>query len=158
MKRLGISIFAVVGLFVLFSNLSAQGVPAPYTPRLQTFLTGLDRPVLIRNAHDGSKRLFIVQQTGIIKVLQPGSNVPTNFINLSSKIVVPVSTGDERGLLGMTFAPDFATSGKFYVNYTARRHGNHRSCRIQDGRGQPEPGRYLDRADPVHRAAALQQS
>jgi glucose/arabinose dehydrogenase len=140
MKRLGISIFAVVVLFVLFSNLSAQGVPAPYTPRLQTFLTGLDRPILIRNAHDGSKRLFIVQQTGIIKVLQPGSNVPTNFINLSSKIVVPVSTGDERGLLGLTFAPDFATSGKFYVDYTRAGDGTTVVAEYKTLAGNPNQG------------------
>jgi glucose/arabinose dehydrogenase len=76
------------------------------------------RPVLLRNAKDGSRRLFIVQQTGIIKVLQPGAATPTDFINLSSKILVPVSTGDERGLLGLTFHPQFATNGKFYVNYT----------------------------------------
>ncbi len=96
----------------------AQTAPAPYTMRLQPFLTGLTRPVLIRNAGDGSKRLFIVQQTGIVKVLQPGSVTPTNFIDLSSKIFVPTSAGDERGLLGLTFHPQFATNGKFYVDYT----------------------------------------
>src|SRR5947208_2470769 len=76
----------------------SQGVPAPYTPRLQTVLTGLSRPILIRSARDGSKRLFIVQQAGIIRVIQPGSSTPTDFINLSSKVVNPVSASDERGL------------------------------------------------------------
>ncbi len=95
-----------------------QGIPAPYTMRLQPFLTGLSRPILIRSAKDGSKRLFIVQQTGIIKILQPGATVPTDFINLSSKIVVPTSGGDERGLLGLTFDPQFTANGKFYVDYT----------------------------------------
>ncbi|MFN6964190.1 MAG: PQQ-dependent sugar dehydrogenase [Pyrinomonadaceae bacterium] len=96
----------------------AQGVPAPYTPRLQTFLTGLSRPVLIRSSPDATKRLFIVQQGGLIRVLQPGSTSPTTFLDLTGKIVIPVSGGDERGLLGMTFHPQFATNGKFYVNYT----------------------------------------
>ena len=99
---------------ILVSGLFGQ---SPYVPRLRPFLTGLDRPVLIRAANDGSKRLFIVQQTGIIKVLQPGSNTPTNFINLSTKIVVPTAVGDERGLLGMAFDPQFTTNGRFYVFY-----------------------------------------
>lgn len=108
--------FLFVGLIT--GSVLAQISPAPYTLRLQPFLSGLSRPVLIRNAGDGSKRLFIVQQTGLIRVLQPGSTAPTDFINLSSKIIVPVSFGDERGLLGMTFHPQFATNGKFYANYT----------------------------------------
>ena len=91
---------------------------SPNTPRLQTFATGLSRPVLLRNAKDGTNRVFVVQQTGIIKVFQPGATSPTDFINLSSKIVIPVPAGDERGLLGMTFHPQFATNGKFYVNYS----------------------------------------
>ncbi len=96
----------------------SQGVPAPFTVRLQTVLTGLSRPILIRSSPDNTKRLFIVQQAGIIKVVQPGSTTPADFINLSSKVVQPGSTGDERGLLGMTFHPQFATNGKFYVDYT----------------------------------------
>jgi glucose/arabinose dehydrogenase len=118
MKKLGF--WAGLFISVLTINLFGQGVPAPYTGRLQTFLPVgvVSRPVLIRSAKDGSKRLFIVQQTGLIKVLQPGASTPTDFIDLSGKIVIPVSTGDERGLLGMTFHPQFATNGKFYVNYT----------------------------------------
>jgi glucose/arabinose dehydrogenase len=118
MKRV---LFLFGALFVCLlplANLSAQGVPAPFTSRLQPFLSGLSRPVLIRSANDGTRRLFIVQQGGIIKVLAPGSNVPLDFINLSSKITIPVSAGDERGLLGLTFHPDFETNGYFFVNYT----------------------------------------
>ncbi len=118
MKKLGF--WAVLLSAVLTINSFGQGVPAPYTSRLQTFLPVgvVSRPVLLRSAKDGSKRIFIVQQTGIIKVLQPGASAPTDFINLSSKIVIPGSSGDERGLLGLTFHPQFAANGKFYVNYT----------------------------------------
>ena len=109
----------IIALLLSFSALlCAQGTPAPYTPRLQTMYAGLSRPILIRNAHDGSKRLFIVEQTGLIKVVQPGSSTPTVFLNLTGKIFVPASGSDERGLLGMTFHPQFATNGKFYVDYT----------------------------------------
>ncbi|HEX6124081.1 MAG TPA: PQQ-dependent sugar dehydrogenase, partial [Pyrinomonadaceae bacterium] len=109
-------LFAIV-LFV--SNGFGQGVPAPYTVRLQTFMTGLDRPILFRNDGLGAgRKKFIVQQTGLIRLLQPGSRTPTDFINLASKIPVLGGLGDERGLLGMTVHPSFDTNGKFYVNYT----------------------------------------
>ncbi|MBV6497681.1 MAG: hypothetical protein DYH05_05095 [Acidobacteria bacterium ACB1] len=101
-------IFATVGVF-------AQPQPAPYTPRLQTFTTGPSSPVLIRSANDGSGRLFVVQQSGTIRVFLPGQRTSEQFIDISTKI----SAGGERGLLGLTFHPDFATNGKFYVNYTA---------------------------------------
>src|SRR5207237_9507050 len=104
--------YIAMGLF-LVSNLWAQGGPQPYTMRLQTFLTGTSSPVLLTNARDGSGRIFIVQQGGIIKVLQPGSTTPTDFMNITSKI----SSGGERGLLGLAFHPQFATNGKFYVYY-----------------------------------------
>lgn len=113
---IAVRIFSIAA--VLAVSVFAQGVASPYTMRLQPFLTGLSRPILVRSAKDGSKRLFIVQQSGIIKVLQPGSVTPTNFIDLSSKIVVPTTSGDERGLLGLTFHPQFATNGKFYVGFT----------------------------------------
>jgi glucose/arabinose dehydrogenase len=98
--------------------LYAQGVAAPYTSRLQTVFTGLTRPVLIRGANDGTRRLFILQQNGIVRVVQPGSSTPTDFINVAAKITVPVTAGDERGLLGLAFHPQFASNGKFYLNYT----------------------------------------
>lgn len=101
-----------------FAGVDAQGVPAPYTPRLQTIATSLSRPILVRGAPDNTKRLFVVQQAGIIKVLVPGLSIPVDFINLSSKVIQPTSAGDERGLLGMTFHPQFALNGKFYVDYT----------------------------------------
>ncbi|HEX2640262.1 MAG TPA: PQQ-dependent sugar dehydrogenase [Pyrinomonadaceae bacterium] len=112
MKILGF--WAVLFSTVLAINSYGQGAPAPYTMRLQTFLTGTSSPVLLRSAKDGSRRLFIVQQGGIIRVLQPGTNAPTDFINLTTKVL----SGGERGLLGLTFHPQFATNGKFYVDYT----------------------------------------
>jgi glucose/arabinose dehydrogenase len=96
----------------------AQGVSAPFTSRLKTFASGLSRPILLRNAGDGSKRIFVVQQDGQIRVFQPGASTSTVFIDLTSKILVPQSAGDERGLLGLTFHPQFATNGRFYVDYT----------------------------------------
>ena len=113
--RLAIAIAAV--FFV--QGIYGQGVPAPYTIRLQPFMSGLDRPILYRDDGPGpGRRTFVVQQTGLIRLLQPGSRTSTDFINLASRIPVLGGLGDERGLLGMTLHPDFDTNGKFYVNYT----------------------------------------
>lgn len=117
MRKLGF--WAGLFLFVLSINLFAQGVPAPLTIRLQPYLTGLSSPVLIRSAKDGTGRLFVVQQGGIIKVVQPGSNVHTDFMNITPRVL----SGGERGLLGLAFHPNFATNSYFFVNYTRQTDG-----------------------------------
>src|SRR5437868_3256943 len=99
----------VVSVFLLTGFLSIVGLgqlaAAPYTPRLQIFAAGLSRPILLRSAKDGSKRIFVVQQDGAIKVFQPGASTSTTFIDLTSKIFAPTPNADERGLLGLTFHP-----------------------------------------------------
>lgn len=88
--------------------------------RLQPFLTGLSLPVFITSANDGTRRLFIVQQRGIIKVVQPGSNTATDFLNVSG---VVSSTGSERGLLGLAFHPQYSTNRRFFIYYTRQSDG-----------------------------------
>ncbi len=61
------------------------------------------------------ERLFVVEQEGLIRVVKNGVTLPTAFLDLTG----PVLSGGERGLLSMAFAPDYATSGRFYVYYTA---------------------------------------
>lgn len=79
---------------------------------LEEFATGLTAPVEIVNANDS--RMFVVQQNGIIKIVQPNGTVnPTNFLNISSKITY----GGERGLLGLAFHPQYSTNGYFFVYY-----------------------------------------
>lgn len=66
----------------------------------------------ITNANDS--RLFVVQQNGQIKIVQPNGIInSTNFIDISSKITF----GGERGLLGMAFHPQYATNGYFFLYY-----------------------------------------
>lgn len=103
MKKFYLSVFAL-GLS-LFS--SAQ----EFT--LELFAQGFNAPVEIKTA--GDDRLFVVEQGGIIKILNADGTVnPTPFLNVSGII----SSGGERGLLGLAFAPDYETTGRFYVNYT----------------------------------------
>lgn len=84
------------------------------TIAIQEFATGLSEPVEIVNA--GDSRLFIVQQTGAIRIANPdGTLKPNNFLTLTTATII---NGSERGLLGLAFHPQYATNGYFYVNYT----------------------------------------
>jgi len=74
----------------------------------------LVRPVFVTNAADLSNRLFIIEQGGIIKVLQPGATTTTDFLNITTKVLCC----GERGLLGLAFHPNFISNRKFYVYYT----------------------------------------
>jgi glucose/arabinose dehydrogenase len=120
MKTSKLGVILLLLLTFLAIGIYGQGVPSPLTIRLQPFLTGLAQPILIRSAKDGTKRLFVVQQRGIIRVVQPGSNTATDFMNISSRVS---STGSERGLLGLAFHPQFASNGYFFVNYTRQSDG-----------------------------------
>ncbi|HKH62943.1 MAG TPA: PQQ-dependent sugar dehydrogenase [Flavitalea sp.] len=74
--------------------------------------TGLSAPVEIAN--DGSSRLFIVEQTGAIRIYNNGVLETTPFINLAGRILCC----GERGLLSLAFHPQYSTNGFFYVYYT----------------------------------------
>ncbi|MBA4142696.1 MAG: PQQ-dependent sugar dehydrogenase [Nitrosospira sp.] len=99
---------------LLAGVLAATTWTAPVLAQLQTRIvaTGLDRP-LFATAPAGDSRLFIVEQGGLIKVLQNGAVLPTPFLDLSGS----VDTTSERGLLGLAFDPGFATNRRFYVDY-----------------------------------------
>ncbi len=89
------------------------------TIHLTEFASGFTAPVEITNA--GDNRLFVVQQNGIIKILQPNGNINTNnFLNVSGKITY----GGERGLLGLAFHPQYATNRYFFIYYNAINSGN----------------------------------
>ena len=75
--------------------------------------TGLSSPLFVTNAGDGSGRLFVVEKGGRIKIVLGGA-VTGTFLDIHAK----VSTNGERGLLGLAFAPDYVTSGNFYIDYT----------------------------------------
>ncbi len=104
---------SILSFLLLTLTLSAQ-TASPVRIRLEPYITGLNQPLLLTTAKDGSRRNFIVQQGGIIKVVQPSQTTATDFLNISSKIVA----GGEQGLLGLTFHPQFAANGYFFVNYT----------------------------------------
>ncbi|MEM1181611.1 MAG: PQQ-dependent sugar dehydrogenase [Acidobacteriota bacterium] len=109
-RAASLAIAVAVG-FAVVPPASAQ---PPDDLTLEFVVGGLSQPVAIRNAGDGSNRLFIVEQGGLIKILQNGSVLPTPFLDLTT----PVTSGGEQGLLGLAFHPNYASNGYFYVNYT----------------------------------------
>ncbi len=75
---------------------------------------GIFRPTVIAHAGDGSGRLFLVEQSGAVRIWDGAQLDPQPFLDLSSL----VSCCGERGLLGLAFHPDYVTNGLFYVAYT----------------------------------------
>ncbi|MBJ10865.1 MAG: hypothetical protein CMP66_05335 [Flavobacteriales bacterium] len=94
-------------IFLSLLNLNAQTLP---DLDFEIFKTGFNSPVSIANA--GDDRLFIVEQGGIIKVIDNGNT--STFLNISSIVNDGQS---EQGLLGLAFHPNYATNGYFYIHY-----------------------------------------
>lgn len=88
-----------------------------------TFSTPLD----LQNAGDGSNRLFVVQQGGIVFAIDPDTHAKTAFLDISDR----VGQEGEQGLLGLAFHPDFASNGYLFVNYTDINTGNTVIARYQ---------------------------
>jgi glucose/arabinose dehydrogenase len=76
--------------------------------------SGLQSPVYLTDAGDGSGRLFIVEQSGRIRVVKNGVLLAAPFLDIRSL----VASGGERGLLSVAFHPQFKTNGVFVVDYT----------------------------------------
>ncbi|WP_339878077.1 PQQ-dependent sugar dehydrogenase [uncultured Algoriphagus sp.] len=76
------------------------------------------RPVDFQHVGDNSNRIFVVEQRGVISVFQneSGSTEKLEFLDIDSKVD---DSGNEEGLLGLAFHPDYKSNGYFYVNYTA---------------------------------------
>lgn len=93
----------------------APAAVAPGSLRITTPLVtgGLSFPVAVTSARDGVDRLFVAELAGRIRVVQGGAITGT-YLDISGI----VATGGERGLLGLAFAPDFATSRYLFVTYT----------------------------------------
>ncbi len=76
------------------------------------------QPVQITHAGDGSDRLFVVEKNGRIRVFPNDPDATPDDVEVFLDITSLVTSSGETGLLGLAFAPDYATSGAFYVNYT----------------------------------------
>jgi glucose/arabinose dehydrogenase len=113
--------------------------------QLEPVLSGLDAPLYVAQPRDGTRRLFVVEQPGRIKVLPPDGGGPTVFLDITDRVL----SGGERGLLGLAFHPRFASNGRFFVNYTRQPDGATVIAEFAASRGD------RDVADPASEAPLL---
>jgi glucose/arabinose dehydrogenase len=85
---------------------------------LQPFVEGFAQPLFLTHANDGSNRIFVVEKGGTIRIVRDGQIVEAAFLDISDRVM---SMGNEQGLLGLAFAPNYNESGYFFVNYTDAR-------------------------------------
>ena len=89
--------------------------PEPTAYNWGPVASGLERPVDLQP--DGSGRLFIIEKVGRIRILENGQLLNQSFLDITDRVG---STGNEQGLLGLAFHPQYAQNGRFFVNYTDR--------------------------------------
>src|SRR5690606_32363730 len=82
--------------------------------KLERVADGLQQPVFVTAAPGDARRLFVVEQTGRVRVIRDGQLLSEPFLDLSAS----VSTGGERGLLGLAFHPGYVVNGWFFVHFT----------------------------------------
>jgi glucose/arabinose dehydrogenase len=109
--------YRYIFIFIILCGGNLPGmVQAQLLPEifLDQTISGLQAPVAITHAADGTNRQFIVEQPGIIKIFQNGLLLPAPFLDISSKVLFV----GERGLLGLAFPPNFNLKQYFYIYYT----------------------------------------
>lgn len=124
----------VVALALSLSAVKAQEIR---TARLglELVVSGLSAPVGLVHSGDGTRRLFVIEQRGVIRIVRDAILQPQAFLDLRDR----VACCGEQGLLGLAFDPQFSTNGFFFVNYT-------------DRAGDTRVERYRVRADDPDRA------
>jgi glucose/arabinose dehydrogenase len=117
--RLLVVVCATVAAVASAAPVHAQEAGGPAVG-VRLVADGFTSPVALVSPPDGSGRLFIVDQIGLIRVLLPnGELAPAPFLDLRSRIVPLMPEFDERGALGLAFHPRYASNGRFFVFYTA---------------------------------------
>ncbi len=98
------------------------GTPAPIPAvSLEKVADGFARPTFVTHAGDGSGRLFVIEKQGRIRVIEDGRVLPEPFLDITG---VVKSSGNEQGLLGLAFHPQYENNGRFFVYYTAQDNDN----------------------------------
>jgi glucose/arabinose dehydrogenase len=114
------------------TTVTAQGNITWPEISLSLHVSGLDQAVHITHAGDGTGRLFVVERSGLIRIVKGGALLGTPFLDIADRV------GDqngEQGLLSVAFPPDYANQGVFYVYYT-------------DNSGDSMVARYQVTSDP----------
>jgi glucose/arabinose dehydrogenase len=113
---IALALLASVGTLLVLPPGTAQGAAAPTEPGFtddSPFASGLTNPTDMEFAPDG--RLFVTEDAGKVRIAKPDGTLVT-FLNISTK----VDSNGERGLLALTFDPDFSTNHYVYLHYTRK--------------------------------------
>ncbi|HEV2528249.1 MAG TPA: PQQ-dependent sugar dehydrogenase [Thermomicrobiales bacterium] len=100
---------------VMDAALPGDSLPGEPEVQLVQVATGLADPVNVASANDGSGRLFIVERTGTIRIVQDGQLIEEPFLDVENLVKTDFL---EQGLLGLAFHPGYATNGQFYVYWS----------------------------------------
>jgi len=107
------------------SQVAQPGGDLPGDPSLQLVKVadGFIDPINVQSAHDGSGRVFVIERTGTIRIIQDGQVLEEPFLDISQEVKTDFL---EQGLLGLAFHPDFENNGRFFVYYSDyRTQGDH---------------------------------
>ena len=130
MKRTAFFMVVAVPLFVVVAFVVIQEqtdnrtindqATQPVDYQLIEVASGFSRPVFVTHTGDGSARLFVVEQSGAIKIIDGSAVLDIPFLDVSGLISQSAIGGGytEQGLLGLAFHPDYAENGLFFINYT----------------------------------------
>ncbi|MBK7451948.1 MAG: PQQ-dependent sugar dehydrogenase [Anaerolineales bacterium] len=140
----------------LAPTINASQFPDPNNFAWVPVVDGLNRPVDLQSAFDGSGRLFIIEKYGVIRIFKDGQLMPQPFLNIEDRVD---DGSNEMGLLGLAFHPDYEQNGYFYVNYTGDG-GNTRISRFQAVGDSADPNSeqvlmVVDQPFPNHNGGAV---
>lgn len=111
--RMNLRLSGPIAIAIACTSATAAEAPLPETIKVVPVATGLNAPLYL-TAPPGDQRLFVVEQGGRIRVVKNGQLLTQPYLDIATK----VTSGGERGLLGLAFHPRFWQNGFFYVNYT----------------------------------------
>ena len=143
--------------YLLLIPVAAASLCVPASGAVRLVRVGVfDQPVYVTAPPGDTHRVFVVERTGTIRAIVDGKARLTPFLNIRKRVSQPPGPSDERGLLSMSFAPDYATSGRFYVYHTTRqrRHPEASNIELDEYRAIP-PGSLIVRLATRRRVLAL---
>jgi glucose/arabinose dehydrogenase len=132
-KRSVCTNFSAIIVVLNISSLQSHAQTPPVLNFTPVISSGLNSPLDIVNAGDGSNRLFIVEKGGTVKILSGGMLLPGNFLDIPDSL----SAGGERGLLSLVFHPDYKNNRYFFIYYTNIA-GDITIARFQTQAGNPD--------------------
>lgn len=105
--------------YVNGNSITPLASPSPVVG-LKKIAGGFSAPMMIATPDDGTGRMFVVDQTGVVRIIDSnGTLVSEPFLDIRDRMVNLNTRYDERGLLSMAFHPDFKNNGRIFVYYSA---------------------------------------